>query len=120
MLLISLSYAVSAAKKEGASISFVKDTKDIGMIRRSSGLNRVVFEFENTGVQPIVILGVRTSCSCMKAKFSRKPLPVGSHGFVTITIEAAKMDEGVFHRVVQVKTNAGVSLLTLQGQMVEN
>jgi hypothetical protein len=36
-----------------------------------------------------------------------------------MVLEAAKMDVGVFHRVIEVHTNAGVNYMTVKGNSVE-
>ena len=73
--------------------------------------------FMNDGTEPLVLLSVITSCSCVKADFSRKPIAVGEKGEVVLLIEVKKMEKGLFHRVVQVRSNSvgGTENLTIEG-----
>ena len=77
--------------------------------------------FVNDGSSPLVILSVTTSCSCLKADYSRKPVAAGERGVIKIIYEARKMELGVFHRVIQVRSNStdGVNLITVQGNSLE-
>lgn len=111
-------YPVISAPKKGASIECQTTEFNLGTVSQGGGERTFTLVFGNDGSQPVVVMSVRTSCSCLKAKFSRKPVPVGGKGVVNFTLESSKMEMGVFHRVIQVKTNAGVTLVTAQGTMV--
>lgn len=101
-----------------SDIEFDAKVRDFGTVPREVRNYHCEFTFTNTGDEPIVVLGVQTSCSCLRADFSRRPVKSGEQGSIVITLEAAKMDDGVFHRVIKVQTNRGVSLLTVQGNSV--
>lgn len=97
------------------NIAFTEVSHNFGTISNSDGVISTNFTCVNQSSSALVILAIRTSCSCLKGKFSRKPIPPGSKTSIALFLDAAKMEEGVFHRVVQVKTNRGVYHLTIQG-----
>lgn len=123
MLCLSLLAAqpTQAQPHNGAHLSLAAATCDFGEIsRRGKDLVREV-EYVNTGSAPLVVLSVTTSCSCLKADFSRKPVAPGTRGVIRIICEVRKMDAGVFHRVIRVNSNSadGVHLITVQGEATD-
>lgn len=114
-------FCADAQNIEGAHLKLDTATLDFGDVLRSGGdLVREV-GFVNDGSSPLVILSVTTSCSCLKAHYSRKPVAPGERGTIKIIYEARKMELGVFHRVMQVRSNSadGVNLITVQGNSLE-
>lgn len=109
--------AVAEQKSEG--VVFDKQVFDFGDVMRENKDYTCSFVVENKSDKPLVLLSVKTSCSCLKAKYSRRPLKTGEKGSITMTLEAGKMEPGVFHRVVEVETNAGVYRIVVQGNSVE-
>lgn len=109
--------AEGQTKRKGAHISFEQSASNFGEVSREGENRQCVFRFVNDGTEPLVIFSAITSCSCVKAKFSRKPLAVGEKGEIVLTIEVANMDKGIFHRVVQIRSNSigGTEHLTIEG-----
>lgn len=120
-LLVALAVATAVArerKERGARLQFDKTCYDFGTVDRR-GENLVCeFGFENVGNEPLVLLSVTTSCSCLKADFSRKPVLPGERGVVRMKLEVNKVERGVFRRVVQVRSSSieGDNILTMQGR----
>ena len=63
ILLVALVALVSLAAQAQAKIEFKSETIDYGQIDKGSDGLRV-FEFTNTGDQPLVISDVKSSCGC--------------------------------------------------------
>lgn len=113
---------VAAQSYDGAHLKLDTAALDFGDVQRKGGdLVREV-GFVNDGSSPLVILSVTTSCSCLKADYSRKPVVPGGRGVIKIVYEARKMELGVFHRVMQVRSNSvdGVNLITVQGNSLDD
>lgn len=106
---------------DGAHMKMDEVSYDFGNVYRHGDDLVKVFEFENDGSAPLVVLSVTTSCSCLKADFSRKPVSPGGRGSIRITYEARKMETGPFHRVIRISSNSedGVNLITVQGNSVD-
>lgn len=101
-----------------SAIGFDKREYNFGDVKREKRDYSCTFTLENRGTKPLVLLSVNTSCSCLKAHYVRRPLKPGQSSTITMTLEAAKMDLGLFHRVVEVQTNQGVAYITVRGNSV--
>lgn len=114
-------FSAVAQTTDGAHLKLDAVTLDFGDVRRRGGDLVREIGFVNDGSSPLVILSVTTSCSCLKADYSRKPVAAGERGVIKIIYEARKMELGVFHRVIQVRSNStdGVNLITVQGNSLE-
>lgn len=119
LLLLAISAFVAitllAQDCETIGIEFDKKEYDFGSVPRENKNYTCTFVLENKTDKPLVLLSVNTSCSCLKAHYSRRPLKVGDKTNITMTLEASKMEKGLFHRVVEVHTNSGVSRLIVRG-----
>ncbi len=114
-------FSAAAQTTDGAHLKLDAATLDFGDVQRRGGDLVREIGFVNDGSSPLVILSVTTSCSCLKADYSRKPVAAGERGVIKIICEARKMERGVFHRVIQVRSNStdGVNLITVQGNSLE-
>lgn len=114
-------FAAAAQTTDGAHLKLDAATLDFGDVQRRGGDLVREIGFVNDGSSPLVILSVTTSCSCFKADYSRKPVAAGERGVIKIICEARKMELGVFHRVIQVRSNStdGVNLIAVQGNSLE-
>ena len=114
--LLFFTFSLSAQDSVESGISFDKREYDFGSVPRENKNYTCTFVLENKTDKPLVLLSVNTSCSCLKARYSRRPLKVGEKSSITMTLEASKMEKGLFHRVVEVHTNAGVSRRIVRGK----
>ncbi|MBQ9137799.1 MAG: DUF1573 domain-containing protein [Alistipes sp.] len=112
--------AVGQSNNSGqtSGISFDKKEYDFGNVLRENKDYTCTFVLENKTDKPLVLLSVNTSCSCLKARYSRRPLKVGDKTPITMVLEASKMEKGIFHRVVEVHTNAGVARVVVKGNSI--
>lgn len=102
---------------DGAHLKFEQTEYDFGEVSRKGENRRCTFNFVNDGSEPLVILSATTSCSCLKAEFSRKPIAVGESSEITLHLESKKVDKGLFRRVVQIRSTSvgGTEILTIKG-----
>ena len=120
--LLMISFSAFAQDENNAvksGVLFDKKVFDFGDVLRENKNYTCTFIVENQTDKPLVLLSVKTSCSCLKASYVRRPLKVGQSTEIVMTLEAAKMEPGVFNRVVEVNTNAGISYITVRGNSVE-
>lgn len=120
LLLGVAAFATAAAKDpapEGALLVLKETSHDFGDVPRKGGDLVHSFAYVNEGSAPLVLTRVLTSCSCLKAHFSKKPLAPGAAGEIRIVYEPHKGEPGSFHRVIQVYSNSadGRHMLTVQG-----
>lgn len=113
--------AVHAQQGGAAHLALSRTAHDFGDIARRGGDVRAAFEVTNDGTAPLVITRIVTSCSCLKASYSKRPVPPGGKTLINLTYEPHKAEAGVFHKVVQVYSNSsgGRELITLQGNSID-
>ena len=92
-------------QKNGAVISWEKQTHDFGSIVQGNKLEHT-FYFTNTGNEPLIITNVQIDCGCTTAKgWPRDPIPPGGNGEITVSFDSAgKM--GMQKKPVTLVTNA--------------
>jgi hypothetical protein len=107
--------AVSYAQK--GVMKFAQETHDFGKIEQGKPVTHV-FEFKNTGSDPVIINDAQASCGCTKPSFSREPIMPGKSGTISATFNAAA--PGQFTKTVTVTSNAASSqaVLYLKGEVV--
>ena len=107
------------SKADSTVVSLDRSAHDFGEIRRRGGDVTADFVLTNRGKQPLVVVQVVTTCSCLKADYSRKPIAPGAQSTIRLRYEPHKADPGTFYKVVKIYTNAGRLLVTLQGNSIE-
>lgn len=75
------------------------------------------FQFTNTGVEPIVITGVRTSCGCTKAVQPESAVAPGETAEIAVTYDTKRV--GSFTKTITVTTDKTEPLiLTISGNVL--
>lgn len=108
---------------DGAHMSFIGgESHDFGDIPRKGGDLHCSFEFENDGSEPLVVTGMRTTCTCLKYEYPKQPIAPGQKSRIDITYEPHKVEAGNFHRVILVHSNSadGRKLLFIGGNSLDN
>jgi len=70
-----------------------------------------VFEIENTGSYPFVILGIRSSCGCAVPTWDRQPVAPGRK--TEIKVEVKPESTGFFNKTIDVYGNIELSVVKL-------
>lgn len=91
---------------------------DFGSIEKDNPVS-TDFEFKNTGMVPLVILDVESSCGCTVPSQPQEPIMPGKTGKITVEFDAK--DSGHFSKEVKVFSNTedGVTLLYIKGEVVK-
>lgn len=105
----------------GAHLKIDNPTHDFGNVPRKGGDLVKEFVFRNDGTVPLVVTRVITSCSCLKTSYSKRPVPPGQTGVISITYEPHKSEPGAFNKVIQVYSNSvdGRDVITVQGNSID-
>ena len=108
--------AGEAPEAEGAVLRLAETLWNVGDVPRKGGDVTHDFRFRNEGTEPLVVLRVITSCSCVKASFPKR-----GEGVIRITYQPHKSEPGTFHKVIRIQSNAeaGDDLLVVQGCAIE-
>lgn len=110
-----------AADEKGAHLRLEGTSCDFGDVPRRGGDLVHEFRFVNDGTAPLVLLRVVTSCSCLKASFSKRPVAPADSGVIRIVYEPHKSEPGTFNKVIQIYSNSvdGRDILTVQGNSID-
>lgn len=74
------------------------------------------FEFTNTGVKTVTILGVDTSCDCLEAESSAMTFASGASGHITARFTLGDR-QGTYERTITVTTDEGKEPVILRVQL---
>ncbi|GAB3954764.1 DUF1573 domain-containing protein [Spirosoma harenae] len=116
-LFVALFVLVAVSYAQKGVLKFAKETHDFGKVEQGKPVT-YVFEFKNTGTDPVVISDAQASCGCTKPSWTREPVMPGKTGSVSATFNAAAA--GPFNKSVTVTSNAeaGQAVLYLKGEVV--
>ena len=92
------------ADEKGAVMTFAEKTHDFGSIKEADGPVTHVFEFTNTGSEPLVIINVNASCGCTRPEYPKEPVMPGKKGKIKVTFNPAGRP-GEFSKEVKIRTN---------------
>ena len=90
-------------ENNGPVISFASMTVNYGEIERGSDGIRV-FEFTNTGDEPLIISKVYSSCGCTIPKKPEAPIAPGEKGEIQVKYDTNRM--GPIRKTITVNSNA--------------
>lgn len=71
------------------SVAFVNNEFDFGTISQGSS-NKHVFEFTNTGNEPLIITNAKGSCGCTVPRWPKEPIAPGATGEIEIVYKPGK------------------------------
>ncbi len=96
--------AAEESSSSGPIMSFEEDKHDFGDIFQGDKVEHV-FEFENTGNEPLIITNVQTTCGCTAPEWPRDPVAPGQSGKIKVVFNSTgKM--GRQNKVITVVSNA--------------
>ncbi|MEP2770785.1 MAG: DUF1573 domain-containing protein [Fulvivirga sp.] len=100
--------AAEGSNTSGPVMSFEEDKHDFGDIFQGDKVEHV-FEFENTGNEPLIITNVQTTCGCTAPEWPRDPVAPGQSGKIKVVFNSTgKM--GRQNKVITVVSNANSPL----------
>lgn len=117
LALIALVTLVSFAANAQAKISFKSETVDYGEISKGSDGIRV-FEFTNTGDQPLIISDVKSSCGCTVPKKPDGPVAAGATSTIQVKYDTNRV--GPIRKTITVYSNADepIKALKIKGEIL--
>jgi len=93
-----------ASATTGAKIEFKEEVIDYGTIEKGADGVRI-FEFTNTGTEPLIISRVYSSCGCTIPKKPEDPVLPGETGEIEVKYDTKRV--GPIRKTVSVYSNAG-------------
>jgi Protein of unknown function (DUF1573) len=116
-----------ATTKTTATPSFAADNAiftwnatsyDFGKVKQGIPVEHK-FSFKNSGNIPLIISGVKPSCGCTVADYSKEPIAPGAEGFVKVTYNAANVGPFTKTTTVNANTAEGTVVLTFKGEVIQ-
>ena len=102
-----ISFGINAQAK----IEFKSETIDYGTIEKGSNGVRV-FEFINTGDEPLIISKVSSSCGCTIPKKPKEPLLPGKTGVIEVKYDTNRVNP--IRKTITVLSNAETPTIALK------
>ncbi len=94
-----------------AKIEFKAETIDYGEIAKGSDGVRI-FEFTNTGDQPLIISEVKSSCGCTVPKKPKGPVAPGESSVIEVKYDTKRV--GPIRKTITVYSNAEQPIKSLK------
>lgn len=85
-------------------IVFEKRVHSFGTIKEVNGKVSYTFVFKNNGNTPVAISSINSGCGCIGNAVSKKPVPAGGKGQVTVTFNP-EYKSGFFSKEIVVMSN---------------
>ena len=109
---------MSFAVQGQAKMEFKQETIDYGELNKGADGVRV-FEFTNTGDQPLVISDVKSSCGCTVPEKPTAPIAPGAVGTIKVKYDTNRV--GPIRKTITVYSNAEepVKAIKIKGKILD-
>ena len=107
--------SAAVSKDDSANFKFEVNEVNFGTITQGDTVHRV-FNFTNTGAQPLIITEAHGSCGCTQPQYSKEPIKKGEKSKIEVTFNSTgKM--GIQDKTITISSNAkgGQYVLHLKG-----
>lgn len=106
LLILVLTFSVATFAQSGPAFKFKEpnNTFDFGSVKEGPDAVHV-FEFTNTGDQPILIQTAESSCGCTTPDWPKAPILPGKTGKITVKYNTANR-VGPINKSIFIKSNA--------------
>jgi len=110
--------AQSAVNPNAPVITFEKTTHDYGTLTKG-GDGTCEFKFKNTGVEPLILSNVTSSCGCTVPEWPREPIMKGKSASIKVKYDSNRI--GAINKTITVMSNAKEASVQLRiiGNVVE-
>lgn len=110
---------IMMAQQSGPAISWAKTVHDFGTFKEEAGVQTAIFEFTNTGDEPLFLTNVKASCGCTATDYTKEPIQPGAKGYVKASYNP-KNRPGKFTKQITVTTNEfqPTSIVRIMGEVI--
>lgn len=120
LILAVLFTGILTYAQNGAKIEFKEETINYGTVTKGEDSGKRVFEFTNTGNEPLLIRDAKSSCGCTVPSFPKEPIAPGATGTIEVQYN---MNPGPISKTITVTTNAintenGMIALRIKGLVI--
>ena len=115
-VLIGLTYLA----QKGPKIEFKEETINYGEVEKGKDDGIRVFEFTNTGDEPLLIKNAKSSCGCTVPEWPKDPIAPGAKGQIKVQYN---MNPGPISKTITIESNAtnkpdGMVPLRIKGTVI--
>ena len=106
----------SQDQQKNGKATFVTESHDFGTIKEADGLATFVFEFTNTGTDPLILKNVQPSCGCTTPDWPKEPILPGKKSAIKVSYNPSGRP-GSFEKSITVTSdgNPGTQVLKING-----
>ena len=106
--------------QSGAKIEFKEETINYGEVEKGKDDGIRVFEFTNTGDEPLIIKNAKSSCGCTVPEWPKDPIAPGGKGQIKVQYN---MNPGPISNTITIESNAvnkpdGMVPLRIKGTVI--
>lgn len=104
----------------GPKIEFKEETINYGEVEKGKDDGIRIFEFTNSGDEPLLIKNAKSSCGCTVPEWPKEPIAPGKKGFLKIQYN---MNPGPISKTITIESNAvnkpsGMVTLRIKGTVI--
>ena len=121
-ILVYLTVFVGMASfaQTGPKIEFKEETINYGEVEKGKDDGIRIFEFTNTGNEPLLIRNAKSSCGCTVPEWPKEPIPPGGKSQIKVQYN---MNPGPISKTITIESNAinkpnGMVPLRIKGTVI--
>ena len=120
LVYLTLLIGFSSIAQSGAKIEFKEETINYGEVEKGKDDGIRIFEFTNTGDEPLYIKNAKSSCGCTVPEWPKDPIAPGGKGQIKVQYN---MNSGPISKTITIETNAinkpnGMIPLRIKGTVI--
>ena len=100
---VILDIEIAMPSSESCTTDAIQDTIDYGTVTKDVDSGVRVFEFTNTGNEPLLITNAQSTCGCTVPSFSKEPIAPGASGKIEVKYN---MNPGPIRKTITIESNA--------------
>ena len=117
---ITVLIGLTSLAQKGPKIEFKEETINYGEVEKGKDDGIRVFEFTNTGDEPLLIKNAKSSCGCTVPEWSKDPIAPGAKGQIKVQYN---MNPGPISKTITIESNAtnkpdGMVPLRIKGTVI--
>ena len=120
LVYLTLLVGISSYAQSGAKIEFKEETINYGEVEKGKDDGIRIFEFTNTGDEPLLIKNAKSTCGCTVPEWSKEPIAPGGKGKIKVQYN---MNPGPISKTITIESNAinkpnGMVPLRIKGTVI--
>jgi hypothetical protein len=120
LVFITVLIGLTSLAQKGPKIEFKEETINYGEVEKGKDDGIRIFEFTNTGDEPLLIKNAKSSCGCTVPEWTKEPIAPGAKGQIKVQYN---MNPGPISKTITIETKAinkekGMIPLRIKGTVI--